>query len=376
MKKLNLSFLILFIVIGLSCNENHKNELLTISFDKNISNEKVIGLKEIAKEIEYVKLERNSECLLGSVNDLVASEKYFFVGSEEVFQFLRNGRFVRKIGKKGRGPGEYTGVLDMAIDESSQRIYILTSEDRKILIFDFKGTFLNSIQLRDRFIQTFDLLDKDNIVLQSGINPYSLVSTEIINEKGESVVQLNSRVYKTIDPNIDGKLFNVTYEYKKELFVKESRNDTVYKITNNGLLPYYVYDLGKYKPPIICSEDEWSSYAIIYRIFETANHIFTFFAHDRNICVAQYNKSTKEVRVSIPLIDNKEGIKNDFDNGVNFYMTFWTKYKTNQNEWILPINPTSLSAFKNDSNITGNFKSLINQYDENDNPIIMIIILK
>jgi hypothetical protein len=57
-------------------------------------------------------------------------------------------------------------------------------------------------------------------------------------------------------------------------------------------------------------------------------------------------------------------------------MTFWIKYKTNQNEWIYSIDPSTLSAFKNDSEITGDFKDLTNQFDESDNPIIMVINLK
>jgi hypothetical protein len=116
--------------------------------------------------------------------------------------------------------------LDFAVDESSQKIYILTI--RQILIFDFNGTFLNSIQLKDRFPQSFDVIEEGIIVLQTGINSYSLMSTEIINERGESLLQFNSRIYNSIDRYFDGKLFNVTYQYKNNLFVKECRNDTVY----------------------------------------------------------------------------------------------------------------------------------------------------
>lgn len=363
----------MFLVSAMACKKS-KNELLTIPLVENSSKVNSIGLKGVAEDIIYAKLQKKPECLLGSVERLVASEKYFFVVSRELYQFLRNGEFVRKIGKEGRGPGEYQAISDLSIDESSQRIYILTI--KQILIFDFNGTFINSIPLKDKFPQSFDVIDKDNIVLQSGINPISLVSTEIINEEGESQLQINSRIYKSIESNPDGKSHNVVYEFKNNFFVKESRNDTVYKITENGLIPHYVYDLGKYKPPIVCPEAEWGKYAIIFRIFETENYIFTFFAHNGISCVAQYNKLTTEVQVSIPSDNPKEGIKNDFDNGTNFYMTLWSKYKTNQEEWIFPLDPISLSAYKNDSKITGNFKSLINQLDEDSNPIIMIIKLK
>jgi hypothetical protein len=66
---------------------------------KNISNEKGIGLKEIAEDITYVKLEKNPDCILGSIGGLVATEKYFFIDDKEIYQFLRTGEFIRKIGK-------------------------------------------------------------------------------------------------------------------------------------------------------------------------------------------------------------------------------------------------------------------------------------
>jgi hypothetical protein len=373
-------FLVVSIIFLCSFSNPQKkteNKLFTIQLGENMSNKKEIGLKEIAKNIEYVKLEFKPEFAIGSIRKFIATEKYFFVASDEVYQFLRTGEFVRKIGKQGRGPAEYPVVVDLTIDESTQKIYVLPAPIKQILVFDFNGIFLNTIQLPDRYIESIDAINKGGIALQSGMNINTTLSTEIINEQGKSILQFNSRIFNKIDPANEGKTANVVYQYNNDFFVKECKNDTVYKITNTGLIPHFIYNLGKYKPPLVCSESEWSKYDIIYRIFETDSHIFTFFIHNKSGCVARYNKVTKEVNVSIPSDDSESGIKNDFDYGANLFLTLHEMgYKSNQKEWILPLYSNSLSKFKGNTKITGNFKTIINQLDENDNPVIMVIKLK
>lgn len=370
----------LFVSIILLCSFSNpqkktENKLFTIPLGDNMSNKKEIGLKEIAKNIEYVKLEFKPEFAIGSIRKFIATEKYFFVASDEVYQFLRTGEFVRKIGKQGRGPAEYPVVVDLTIDESNQKIYILPAVIKQILVFDFNGKFLNTIQLTDRNAESFDAILKGAIAVQSGMN--STLSTEIINEQGKSILQFYSRIFSKIDPSLVGKTSNVVYQYNNDFFVKECKNDTVYKMTNTGLIPYFIYNLGKYKPPITCSDLEWPKYDIIYRILETDSHVFTFFIYNNSGCVARYNKVTKEVNVSIPSDDPEIGIKNDFDNGANFFLTLRPEaFKTAQKEWILPLYANSLSKFKGNTKITGNFKTVINQLDQNDNPVIMVIKLK
>ena len=356
-----------------------QSKLFTIHLAANISNQEEIGLKEIAENIEYVKLEYKPECAISRINWLVATEKYFFVSDNRgIFQFERSGKFIREIGKLGRGPNEYPNLTDFAVDESSQRIYILPNTLRQIKVFDFNGTYINSIQLNSyRYNEAIDIIDKGVIALQSGMNVTSLVSTEIINEQGKSILQFKSRIYQKIDGSITGKNINVTYRFNDNFFVKELKNDTVYKMTLQGLIPHYVFDLGKLKPPETYPYEERGKYVEIYRIFETDDYIFAFLTYKNTIGVIRYNKSTKEVVTSLPPSKEKSGIKNDFDNGLNYYMTSVPRsLDTNQKEWLLPLSPNSLYEFKNDTKITGNFKILINRYDLNDNPAIMIIKLK
>lgn len=354
-----------------------ESDLSAFIVDFGKSTPKEIGLKEIAKSVRYIKLELKPECTIGSITELSATKDYFFLVNKEdheIYQFTRTGEFVRKIGKAGRGPGEYPALIDLTFDESKGRIFVLTDFLRKILIYDYNGTYLNSINIPDRFAQSIDYIDSGIIAIQSGSTINTLVSTEIINEQGKSLVQFRSRIYKNISPNPDGKLYNLVYRYKNDFYVKEFKNDTVYKMTANGLLPYFVVNLGKFKPPLECAEPEWYRYYIIYRILETDNFIFILFAYNSNGCVARYNKSTKELLVNIPHNNEQTGIKNDFDNGPNFFLTLHPRtYKTSQQEWILPLSPVELLKTLNQNWKSGEPENLLTQIDRNDNPVIMVI---
>lgn len=375
--------ILLFQVFLIFCFTNIQGQtvspsnLFIIPLATNMSNQKVIGLKEIAENIEYVKLEYRPECALGRIQWLIGSKDYFFVSSiNSILQFSRSGNYIKEIGKIGRGPGEYPSPCDVAIDELNHQIYILPNYLRMIQVYDFNGKFVKSIRLQDRYIESFDLLENGLIVLQSGMNSTSLLSTEIIDQQGKKILQFNSRVYNKNDGSIAGKLYNVTYKFNNDLFVKECKNDTVYKVTSKGLMPYFIYDFGKLKPPVTKSSEE-SKYTLVFRIFETNSYIFTFFFYKESVGVARYDKTTKEVFVSTPFEKKSEGITNDFDFGLNFYLNNVPKcLKTNQKEFILPLSPNSLYEFRNNPRIIGNFKTLINQFKDNDNPVIMVINLK
>ena len=119
-------FLFLQVLLILNCGYTYgqnttKDRPFTISLNTNLSNSKEIGLKEIAENIEYIKLEFLPESALGRIQSFVATEKYFFVfDNRDISQFSRSGKYIRKIGKSGRGPGEYPGLRDFAVDESTQ----------------------------------------------------------------------------------------------------------------------------------------------------------------------------------------------------------------------------------------------------------------
>ena len=85
-------------------------------------------------------------------------------GQEQALQFDPQGRFVRNLFKKGQGPGELTGLLD--IWASPDRLYLLGFPP-KILVFNYDGKLVNELSLRDTGLGgKFIRAGADGIIIQ------------------------------------------------------------------------------------------------------------------------------------------------------------------------------------------------------------------
>ena len=65
--------------------------------------------------------------------------------------FRRDGSFVGKVGSIGLGPGEYTNVCDMQIDEQAEHIYLLPFRSKAIYVYDLKGNYQKDIPLNKKY---------------------------------------------------------------------------------------------------------------------------------------------------------------------------------------------------------------------------------
>ncbi|MCM1108048.1 MAG: 6-bladed beta-propeller [Clostridium sp.] len=90
----------------------------------------------------YIPLETCEEGLVGNIKKICADENYLFVldsDNQKIVQFDTDGRFVRTIGSRGRGPHEYTGVCDMTLDKKRRVICLLDAGAAKLLFYDYDG---------------------------------------------------------------------------------------------------------------------------------------------------------------------------------------------------------------------------------------------
>jgi len=122
---------------------NNKKALQTLNFPD--SGEDTLKTSYFADTVIYIPLETTSESLVGSIRSLWMNDSYILVNSRNtpLLLFQRDGKFVRKIGKLGRGPGEYEGFLGFCVIQDT--IYIPYSGRRNVLRYTFEGTFCDKI---------------------------------------------------------------------------------------------------------------------------------------------------------------------------------------------------------------------------------------
>jgi hypothetical protein len=109
-----------------------------------------IRASDLFKSARTIILETKPECIIGSVDELQVFDREFYLldrKGKSLFVFDLEGKFIRRIGKFGRGPGEYSLMHDFTLDPLNREIYVLDNGD-KIHKYSVEGAYINSIQLR------------------------------------------------------------------------------------------------------------------------------------------------------------------------------------------------------------------------------------
>jgi hypothetical protein len=216
---------------------------VTYSQTKTDLKEKIKKAKtfeDIFKLEKTFKLEPTKDSYVARVNALLVSKKGDVIvnnvgrGGANVFIFNKNGKFIKEIGKKGDGPGEYQMPQSFTQDNEGN-IYVLDQMKRQIDIFDKDYKFKNLLHYASNN-QKIHVNSKKEIYLYMGIplmpgsKPY------------KSVVKLGRDGKKTAEfaelpTEVNKMKFYAMYDC-----MAIDKNDIVYE--SNPLLPH----IRKYTP--------------------------------------------------------------------------------------------------------------------------------
>lgn len=151
MKKLNsilsltISIILLFTIHTSCTNHAESNECETIKL-KPVSTRQ--RMSQFISDIKYVKLSTPEIIPIGSIQEVVKYNNLYFIRhtptNETVSVFDEKGEFLCNIGKKGRGPGEYTWLRNFAIDEKRGEIMLFNTNANEILYYKLNGEYLRS----------------------------------------------------------------------------------------------------------------------------------------------------------------------------------------------------------------------------------------
>lgn len=120
-------------------------------------NVKAYKLSTVAEDIEYIPLERTSECIIsGGISKIcISSEDIFVFDFNLCYRFNRQGKFRNRVGRIGRGPGECNRPTDIAVDTINQWVYLLDLD--KMVKYNYDGSFVKAYKLgfkAMRFVNT------------------------------------------------------------------------------------------------------------------------------------------------------------------------------------------------------------------------------
>ena len=313
MKRTYTLFSLLFILL-FSCgneSEDQQDVFRVIPVNPNADDE--LSLRDIADEIEAVKLEETDESLIAMTTKVERTEDYIFIfdfSQQKIFQFDDSGKFLQLIGKIGGGPEEVERPVGFSLDRMNGHIYIIGM--RKIVVYDYNGDFVRYI--RDYSFPNYTYFMNDTL---------EVFRTETKNLEGGGFLKFPTR-YR-VDPSTGGRIDSLeltkvslknqmmfimtdanyysestdkTYFYLPVLFPEPFVRDTIYEARSSVFEPSLKLDFGE------------------SAVSETGNkavNIRSFFRSDRYLIV----RYSYEGKAKLLIYDLEEYMSYNLDAGLD-----------------------------------------------------------
>jgi hypothetical protein len=361
-------------------------------FDPRSLKESPVALTSICDSVYYIPLD--NAITLDLIHDnLIYSGGLFYISSKDIgiLKYDKKGRFVGKIGNKGRGPGEYTFHHDFAVDRNNNTIYVHDRSDL-IKVYSRSGNHIRNMPLH----QTGAFIDK------IAFHNSNLFAFQTLQMKGsfynwiiyDTLGNITGRKSKTIPSFYCGFSGGCgTYEFNNKLYYWNIYNDSVFTIAPD--LSYktsFILKPGEHRLPYSNFDPSaLKEYLHIWKIFETQVYYTILYTYKQGIFVLVDKESGETYQIKldsekgIPGEFFKGGIINDFDNGMPFLPKAY--YEEDGREYMLGlVYPFQIKALvSSDKFITTttqypekqkDLKNMADSLKETDNPVLMVVRLK
>lgn len=380
--KLSLAMLALLCqILVVSCGRSDKDlNTISASFDSSnvqiidfdkVEDKETVNLSDLIEGLDVVRMDNSNDALFKK-DWVYLSDNFIAVrdgaSSRPAKLFDKHGRYIAPIGSIGRGPGEYTSVYDILIDEPTNSIFLSQVAGRVINQYDLKGQFIREIKLGanlnkarlfnngDSTISIVNLCfnDNRNAFVAAKINPYTEetemltcpeLGTNFEDESGAGV-GFNNEVYSF--RNSVGNSFD--YSYINKLLTYDPDNGIITSTLEVELPDNLAEDHS-------CIFNDLPEYTIVHVIGSKG----------KTIKVSKDDDSCKEFSI----VNDFWG---GFDSGMSFQDGYYFKLyeprqlKTRVNEFLKTTSVDDATA--------DYLKSIINSMDDDDNNVLLIGKLK
>lgn len=110
--------------------------------------EDIFNYSDYIDSVVYVPLETSDECLIGEISDMhFVNDRIFVKSGFSIFIFSKDGKFISKISRRGRGHGEYSNMAGWDVNPSNNEISIYSNADETVYVYSMQGNFLRSVRL-------------------------------------------------------------------------------------------------------------------------------------------------------------------------------------------------------------------------------------
>jgi len=378
-----LALLWLFIIMFSCQNLQYENK----NIKPNKAKKEILFMSDYFSDVEYIQLETTSECLIDRNPKIYVFDNYVIsIARRQCFLFDRKtGKFIKKIGRYGRGPGEYIYPFlgKYIVNENTKKVYM--GGGNCMLEYDLSDQ-VSAIPISS--LSNVCIIT-DSLWVQSQPNYFGNNTNQLMFFNREKMIDSIPNYNQfSLESNHMVVISNeiTFYRYNESAYYKNLFNDTLFKIVKTGIEPAWIFDLGNLQPPYYLRKNprtlgkELNNYSQIHSIFEVDSYLFFSQYYYNADSVFLHDKNTHQTVLLDCGKERNKGFFNDIDGG----LSFWPSYVNSQQELICVyeafdfkenFNYSPQKVIKN-ADALEKFKKIATNIKEEDNPIIIIAKLK
>ncbi|TKG94932.1 6-bladed beta-propeller [Puteibacter caeruleilacunae] len=384
-----LTYSLLLFCLAISCKEKQQTDqkpLGVIHVAKAFEEKTTIPLSSVAEDVEYIQLETKKECVTGGYLRVFVDDDYIVaISFRKNYLFNRNtGKFIREIGHYGKDPGGYmaTGSI-IPYDEECKRIRSKGWHLKDYLNYNISGELIQKINA-PLYCQTIVSVNDDVYAgFVKNMTGSDSIKIILFDENGKCLKQFrNNQTFEPTENVVRWGNHGWFYRYNEELSFYELFTDTIYKVTEERLIPKHVFYLGKYAPPYDQQKvvefmlKKAQDYFFLEKIYESRRNLFFQISYNNKNYLGLYDKASGETIMNTANERYPTSFENDIDsllpftyssvNSSNELIGFMNSYEVM--EW-LQEHPEKASQLPEKLQWMKSLK-------EDDNPVVMIARLK
>lgn len=191
----------------------------------------------IVGNLEYIPLETVPEATLGEISNIIVDGEDFFIVTEGVYCFDKNGHFKYKINQRGHGQAEFVTCNTVSVSNHYVHIYDATS--KKIMSYDKRNGAYIKTEHVDNTPYNIHVNEKCLILDNADFAEDSSADRFAINGRNSNMTGytcMGGEAYKVL---IDKQ----TTTSKSDVLFSDYYSCTTYKITPDSCFAYFRLDV-------------------------------------------------------------------------------------------------------------------------------------
>lgn len=322
----------------------------------------------LAKNIRLVPISTNSRTLMGISRELIYWGDNFYIAAEfqtqTIYKIDKDGTILKAFRHVGNGPGEYVYLSRIDYSPQDSLIQVFDNGNKKWIFYNTDGKLIKEISFSESEIDR-PLLFKEDYVICRGISeaPNQLYITD----KNLNILQrlCPFDTSWTTWEKAATILQTSRCNNRDILLVNHATSDSVFSVTDKGLIPQFILSKGKNTIPadevkkFIELVQQGSPYILQLRIHSLPGYYLICYARDKQGIEEIWSKSDN--RLVSRFFNTKEGV------GIPFILPSGKKIRIE--DFALYTNGNRIALFIPAEDLVGEIEGV----KEDDNPVLLLI---